>query len=252
MFANENAEFEHVLEAGLSFWRRSSWIERGIEHGFLGRSLDIRRTPKAWNRFSDKPLYLLEQVHGKKFCSRASVPPTKADAWVLAPSCGRTAEQAYGIITADCVPVLLYCRKSRIIAAAHCGWRSACSGLLPIVIAEMIRLGANIDDIDVTIGPSALGCCYEIGQDVWKNVSSAFPRDLGNQQRFSRMLEERKGKLFCEIGLLLEAQAIACGLAPMNISRLPLCTICDNRFFSYRREKAEAGRQLSFIFGSCA
>ena len=38
-----------------------------------------------------------------------------------------------------------------------------------------------------------------------------------------------------------------CGLFSKNIDMLSICTYCDNRFFSYRREKSSPGRNYSVI-----
>ena len=38
------------------------------------------------------------------------------------------------VLTADCVPVLLYDYRKKIIAAIHAGWKGACKGIIENVI----------------------------------------------------------------------------------------------------------------------
>ena len=37
---------------------------------------------------------------------------------------------ALGVVTADCVPVLLYDKKCKIIGCIHAGWKGAYSGII--------------------------------------------------------------------------------------------------------------------------
>lgn len=77
---------------------------------------------------------------------------------------------ALAIITADCVPVLLYCNNSNVIGAAHCGWKGALSPLIDNVIAAMKDLGAT--EITAIIGPSILQPSYEISEEFYKDFLS--------------------------------------------------------------------------------
>lgn len=70
---------------------------------------------------------------------------------------------ALGIITADCVPVLLYCSSTNVIAAAHCGWKSARSNLIKNVIDNMKEIGTS--EITAIIGPSITQNSYEVSEE---------------------------------------------------------------------------------------
>lgn len=77
---------------------------------------------------------------------------------------------ALGIVTADCVPVLLYCTSTNVIGAAHCGWKSARSDIIKNVVSAMKKLGAF--DITAIIGPSILQSSYEVSEEFYKNFLS--------------------------------------------------------------------------------
>ena len=46
---------------------------------------------------------------------------------------------ALGILTADCVPILLADGKAKVIGAAHAGWRGAKAGVVEAAIEAMVE-----------------------------------------------------------------------------------------------------------------
>lgn len=73
---------------------------------------------------------------------------------------------ALGIFTADCAPVLFADPKSKVIGAAHAGWRGALSGICESTIIQMEKLGAKRENILVAIGPCIQQKSFEVGEDV--------------------------------------------------------------------------------------
>ncbi|MBF0334269.1 MAG: laccase domain-containing protein [Alphaproteobacteria bacterium] len=72
---------------------------------------------------------------------------------------------ALGILTADCVPVLLADARKAVIGAAHAGWRGAIGGVLDAVVAAMGKLGARPAEIVAAVGPAIAQRSYEVGPD---------------------------------------------------------------------------------------
>lgn len=238
-------------------WVVPEWETRGLGHGFLGREFDCQGNVSAV--LPGKELLLLKQEHGKKII-RISEPlaeeqiaawksaPPEADAWVIDTSKIGRENLAFGIKTADCIPVLFCSTTSPIIGAAHCGWRGAQAGLLVDVLVLMKRLGASPKSIEVALGPGAQVGAYEVGGEVKKAFDGAFEFvNFPTATNVPHPIEQRDGKLFANIYNLLYAQSIFCGVPRDKVPRSTLCTITDERFFSYRREVEKAGRQLSYI-----
>jgi polyphenol oxidase len=48
-----------------------------------------------------------------------------------------------GILTADCVPVLLADTDAGVVGATHAGWKGALAGITDATIKAMVRLGAE-------------------------------------------------------------------------------------------------------------
>ncbi|MCB0325387.1 MAG: polyphenol oxidase family protein, partial [Bdellovibrionales bacterium] len=242
---------------GVTYWHHPSWTERGLRHGFLGRTLDARAENTRWRSIFGAELRLLKQVHGTSVCRAETsgeatlqkVQPsvTEADAWIIGQGMPET---SYGILTADCVPVLLASSDFRYTAALHCGWRGTVGDLLPLMVGLLRDAGADPQQLQVLIGPAARGCCYEIGPEVAAEVLEAEERALEKNiptQPGAVLRRTDDNRILCDISALVRLQALSSGVPSRSIEHLPFCTICDERFFSYRREKHQAGRQVSFL-----
>ena len=72
------------------------------------------------------------------------------------------------VLTADCVPVLLYDYEKKIIAAIHAGWKGAYRGIIKNVINFMCKKGCNPKNIIGAIGPSITQKNYEVKADFKK------------------------------------------------------------------------------------
>jgi YfiH family protein len=151
-----------------------------------------------------------------------------------------------GVKTADCVPVLLGDPKNHAFAAVHAGWRGTVESIVPAAIKKMTEnFGTDPHDLIVAIGAAALGCCYEIGQDVVDQFEQNFS--------YAPDLFEptRDGHARIDLHMANFRQLTEAAVAAENIYSAPLCTIDRiDLFFSYRVEKrkfGKTGRLLSVI-----
>jgi len=132
--------------------------------------------------------------------------------------------------TADCYPILLADSKNRAVAAVHAGWRGAADEIVVKSIAKMrTQFGTSPADIVAAIGPGIGVCCYEVGAEVAQlfGLEGAGRVDLAAANR---------------------CQLIDAGVEEQHIDVLGGCTSCDAaRFYSFRREKEQAGRMISYI-----
>ncbi len=141
---------------------------------------------------------------------------------------------ALAVRTADCLPVFLWDPVRRMIGVAHAGWRGTASGVTAALVRAFVEAGcAATGSLTAAFGPAVRSCCYEVGPE----VAAVFPGDV----RFGR-----KG---CRLDLAAanRRQLEAAGVAPDRIHDCGVCTCCDHRFFSFRREGAAAGRQIALM-----
>jgi len=210
----------------------------GLAHGFLGRTECAGAA--AWDAVVARagvrlPVATARQVHGTRVETAAPGPPPEADALISA-----TTGQVVGVVTADCMPVLLIDRRRRVAAAVHAGWRGAAAGVIEAAVAKLgTAFQADAPSLEAVIGPAIGACCYEVGDE----VLAAFRARIGDGT--APAWSHRDGRL--HLDLRAAARLLLRGAAVGRVAVVGPCTACGSGYCSYRRDGAGAGRQLSFV-----
>lgn len=177
-----------------------------------------------------------------------------------------------GILTADCVPVLVADVRRRVVAAFHAGWRGTLARIVERGIGTMrLQYGSRPKDLVAAIGPGIGGCCYSVGEEVRFEFESQFSyfRELFSEVYDSDPVKDKYPLLFLtarapghsnigpQIHLdLIEAnrrQLLDAGVVESRISVVGECTACTRladgrrRYFSHRGEHGFTGRMLSVV-----
>lgn len=149
-----------------------------------------------------------------------------------------------GVHTADCVPILLAHPGLPLCAAIHAGWRGFVADVVEATArAIAARFGPSaLEGLSAAAGPSARGCCYEIGEEV-ADLLAPLP-GAGRCLRRG----EPTGRWSADLPSLAVEALAAAGLRRDRVEATGPCTVCSPAFHSYRREKSLTGRQLSFIY----
>lgn len=218
----------------------AAWSDvAGLRHGFLDRAECADGPP--WDAVVARagvvaPVAVPRQVHGTRVVTSTSARDRPAaDGLVTA-----EAPRLVGVVTADCVPVLILDRERHVAAAVHAGWRGQVAGVLDAALAHLEgAFGSAPAALEALVGPAVGGCCYEVGPE----VETAFRARTGaaTDPAWSEHRGRRHVDLRVTARLLLERAGVAVGAV------LGPCTVCDRRYSSYRRDGANAGRQLSFV-----
>jgi len=138
-----------------------------------------------------------------------------------------------GIRTADCVPILLADPSTGVVAAVHAGWRGTAQGIVARAVRCLVaEWQVDPRNLRAAIGPSIGSCCYEVGPEV--------------AQRFGIRASH---PVHLDLPAINEMQLRAAGVS--NIWKSGVCTFCamtgeGYRFHSFRREREDAGRMVSF------
>jgi YfiH family protein len=125
------------------------------------------------------------------------------------------------VLAADCMPVALACDGA--VAMVHAGWRGLAAGVLEQGVLALEELAGRGPTVAI-VGPCAGVCCYEVGAEV--HAAFGAHRSVAGNIDLRAIAHER----------LLAAHVA-------EVRDVSACTICDQRFFSHRREGARAGRQ---------
>jgi YfiH family protein len=141
-----------------------------------------------------------------------------------------------GVKTADCVPILIVDPLGKVVAAIHAGWRGSAENIAAAAVLEITALWkTHPENLRAAIGPSIGVCCYQVGPDVARRFSTWIPD-----------LEQASAPAHLDLRAVNEMQLRAVGIS--NIWKSNECTFCSaDRFFSFRREREQAGRMVSFI-----
>ncbi len=150
---------------------------------------------------------------------------------------------AIGILSADCGPVLFCDPESRVIGAAHAGWKGAIGGVLDSVLQKMESLGAERNRTIAVLGPTISRKNYEVGPE--------FVQRLMDHDDCTKYLSPSRntGHAMFDLPAFIVDKLDSLGA---RASWTGQCTYDDEkRFFSYRRKthrgEPDYGRQVSVI-----
>ncbi|WP_090050640.1 peptidoglycan editing factor PgeF [Lentzea fradiae] len=179
-------------------------------------------------------LVWMEQVHGRTV---ATVDGPRAEA-LEATDAVVTKQPGLGLVvlTADCVPVLLGDAEAGVVGAVHAGRVGARVGVVVEALKAMMALGAELGRIEVLLGPSVCGECYEVPADMQKDVEKHLPGSASKTRRGTPGLDLRAG---------LWNQLASAGVGKIGVD--PRCTFEEKDLFSHRRE-APTGRLASVVW----
>jgi len=252
-------------------WFAAEHLERhGVRHGFTARSGGVSRGPfsslnfssregdvprrviENWGRIEtaaalpESGWALLSQVHGARVERVAAGGPSchhrrnhaEADALTTTAS-----GVVLGVLTADCLPVILAVPGASAIAIAHAGWRGTLEGVVPQTVRELCAVaGAAPHEILAAIGPSIGLCCLQVGGE----VHEAFHERWGAAHTRRILQKSDPWRLDLQTANLLQLREA--GVRSSNVAIVQICTCCrKDLFFSYRRDGRRSGRMLNFV-----
>jgi YfiH family protein len=151
-----------------------------------------------------------------------------------------TPHASIAVRTADCLPILLVDKQAQVAAAVHAGWRGTVAKVVAVAVEEMCALGASEENILASLGPCIGLCCFAVSEDVGEQMVASCGEHI---------VVKKDGVLFADLQQTNVFQLLSSGLKKENIEVSVACTSCHSSpsYFSYRRDKGEAGRQLAMI-----
>lgn len=179
-------------------------------------------------------LVWMEPIHGRTI-RRIDSPRKHA-----VPACDGLVTTTPGLVltalSADCVPILLADAAAGVIAAVHAGRVGVRLDVAGHAVAAMVAAGASADRIDALLGPAICGSCYEVPEDMQRDVEGAAPGSASRTTRGSPGLDLRAG---------IRGQLLAAGVGEVVCD--PRCTLEEPTLFSHRRDGV-TGRQAGMVW----
>ena len=140
------------------------------------------------------------------------------------------------VMSADCVPILLFDRKNHAVGAVHSGWRGTVARILEKTLEQMqTEFGTKGKDLVAGIGPSVCQESYEVGEEVVHEVTQAFGPGSG------LMIHKPNNKANLDLWKANKLQLLEFGVEESSIEISDLCTVKNNNYF-FSARKGDAGR----------
>lgn len=203
---------------------------------------NLRRAGTLLGVDAEHVLYL-SQVHGREarfFTTRRTRDQTitlEGDALG-----GSEPQTAYGVRSADCVPVLLADEVSGAVMAIHAGWRGVASGVVAAGVALLREQVAKNARLLAAIGPHISKAAFEVSEEVATELAAACPVPGAVLRCADRE------KPYVDLRFIVTEQLLALGLSRVAIDQVGGCTVLEPaRYFSFRRDGKRSGRHLSAI-----
>ncbi len=176
------------------------------------------------------------QVHGTRLvavgeteagCGARDTASAIADADALL-----TSTPGLGLVIshADCVPVVLVAagETGPLVATVHAGWRGMLAGIVEQAAAALSRRGRLLGAV---VGPAIGPCCFTVDEELRRRFDARYPGVVTVAA--------------VDLWACARRQLETSGVPRRDISVTGLCTSCDTRFFSHRRDRGETGRHLA-------
>ena len=227
---------------------KSKGIYKSLNCGFGSndKKKDIKENLKIVKGKIDKKskdIFLMHQVHSNKVVFidknfKSTKKKVEADAVIT-----NQRKIPIAVLTADCVPILIFDKEKKIIAAIHAGWKGAYKGIVSKVIRLMLGKGCKRKNIIAAIGPCIQEKNYNVKEDF-------FERFIKKDKRSKKFFKMKKNTLYFNLPDFIKSQLKTIKIT--NIDTMKIDTFDKkNNFFSARRslqlKHDDYGRNISII-----
>jgi YfiH family protein len=191
-------------------------------------------------RVKSENLVLMHQTHSNKVIEIKKINYKKkiyADAMIT-----KMRGPSLGVLTADCVPIILYDSKNKIVGCIHAGWKGAFKEIIKNTIFKIKTISSN-SKIYASVGPCIGHRSYEVDIKFYKKFIS---KSAKNKIYF---LHKSKSKKLFNLRKFVTDKLKLC---KVKVDQVNHDTFAEkNKFFSYRRsfklKQKDYGRCISTI-----
>ena len=231
-FFSRNKGFSNGIYKSLNCGRGSKDNKNNINKNlnFVAKTMAVKR---------DK-LVLMHQTHSNKVVEIKKNNYRKkiiADAMIT-----KMKDLTICVVTADCVPIIVYDSRSQIIGCIHAGWKGAFYGIIDNTIKRIKKLSSN-NKIYSAVGPCIGEKSYEVDNKFYKKFVS---KSWKNKIYFKH---KNKTKKLFNLRKFVTDKLLKLSV---NVDQVNKDTFAEkSNFFSYRRSRKlmqkDYGRCLSTV-----
>ena len=249
-----------IQQGALRFLQFETLAVPDVAHAIFTRHGGVSPEPYASLNLSVSTGDAKENVRhniGLAFGAMERDPATRADLWQVHSAAVVVAEhpngpdghlgQADALITdrpgvslflrfADCLAVMIYDPRRRVVGIAHAGWRGSLKKVAKATVEAMAqRYGSQPADLVAGVGPGIGPCHYAVGPEVVAQTRQAFNGVSDS------LLSTRNGEYYLDLWSANRAALQEAGVEQIEVAGI--CTVChSDDFFSHRATGGRTGR----------
>lgn len=189
------------------------------------------------DKYNIKEYYELTQIHSTivNIVDNNYINKTEGDALIT-----NMVNIPLVIKTADCIPILLYDNKNKVIAAVHSGWKGTLNNIVINTLNTMIdKYNCKKENISAYLYPSIRKCYFEVEDDVYQ----MFKDKITNIDKYTT---KKVNKYYIDL-----QQIVIDNLKENSITNIfdsNICTYCHNdTYHSYRYNHTDKRNYLLVI-----
>ena len=240
---NRFKEIKHCFFSKKNGYSTGIYKSLNCGHGSKDNKKNIQKNLKLVAKkmcVKPKNLVLMHQTHSNNVIEIKRMNYKKkiyADAMIT-----KMRGVSLGVLTADCVPVILYDSRNKIIGCIHAGWQGAFKNIVKNTINKIKKISSN-SKIYASVGPCIGLKSYEVDIKFYNKFVSKSPK---NKLYF---LNKSKSKKLFNLRRYVTDKLKQC---KVEVDQVRHDTFAEkNKFFSYRRscklKQKDYGRCISTI-----
>ena len=240
---NRFKEIKHCFFSKKNGYSTGIYKSLNCGHGSKDNKKNIQKNLKLVAKkmcVKPKNLVLMHQTHSNNVIEIKRLNYKKkiyADAMIT-----KMRGVSLGVLTADCVPVILYDSRNKIIGCIHAGWQGAFKNIVKNTINKIKKISSN-SKIYASVGPCIGFKSYEVDIKFYDKFISKSPK---NKLYF---LNKSKSKKLFNLRRYVTDKLKQCKVEVDQVSHDTFAE--KNKFFSYRRscklKQKDYGRCISTI-----
>ena len=196
----------------------------------------------------------LKQTHSDKIVEAKAIDLTTPNEGLVEADAHATSETKLGLLikSADCVPVLIACASAvqpPVVCAIHAGWRGVIADIVTKSVRSLLERGLAPTAMHVAIGPHIQKKSFEVGLDVARELKlTAIRAGLNDLSQIIVPHYDDPTKRLVDLAAIVRAQLKGFQIADTAIDSCgEIDTLSSSDWSSFRRNGANAGRNLSFV-----
>ena len=204
-------------------------IDNCILNVFSSKTINELQTKYQFNKY-----YYLKQIHSNivHIAGDNYINNQEGDALIT-----NLVNTPLVVNAADCIPIVLYDKENKVIAAIHSGWKGTLNNITNKCLKLMMKyFDSKPKNISAYLYPSIRICHFEIEKDVFKQFENKI-------ENITNYVIKKEPKYYLDLQKIVKDNLKKLGI--ININDSNICTYCNHdNYYSYRYNRTKNRNHL--------